>query len=77
MKQHPDLRFIQDNAPVYSARLTQEQLAMRGITPLRWPPGSPDLNPIEAVWQRIKQRLRACPDPPQTVSDLRAAVMEE
>jgi hypothetical protein len=50
---------------------------MRGISPLVWPPSSPDLNPIETIWQRIKQRRRTRPNPPRTVSDLRAAIMEE
>ncbi len=67
LKQHPELRFIQDNAPVHSARRTQEELEMRGITPLRWPPSSLDLNPIETAWQLIKQCLRARPTPPRTV----------
>ncbi|KAF9472939.1 hypothetical protein BDN70DRAFT_937804 [Pholiota conissans] len=39
------------------------------------PPSSPDLNPIERVWHELKHILRTLPHPPQTVNQLRAAVL--
>ena len=41
--------LYQDNAPVHSARLTQDWLQDRYIIPCKIPPYSPDLNPAEHV----------------------------
>jgi transposase len=51
------LVFIQDNAPAHSAKGTLAELAARGITVLWWPPNSPDLTPIEACWNWMKDYL--------------------
>ena len=34
-----------------------EWLREQGIQLIDWPPGSPDLNPIEEIWQVMKRRL--------------------
>ena len=41
------------------------------------PASSPDLNPIEHCWRYIKQRIRAYPQYPSTLTDLRVAVQQE
>ena len=38
---------MQDGAPAHSARNTKQYLKRKRIRELRWPPKSPDLNPIE------------------------------
>jgi hypothetical protein len=53
----PDLLFMQDNAPIHTSRLAREWLAEQGITVLEWPPYSPNLNPIEHVWFRLKKHV--------------------
>lgn len=53
----PDLQFIQDSAPGHAAALTLEDLQSRGIEPIYWPPYSPDLNPIEAIWDKMKDYI--------------------
>ena len=46
---------MQDNAPIHKSKVVMDFLAANGIPTLRWPPQSPDLNPIENIWGRVKQ----------------------
>ncbi|KAI1002046.1 hypothetical protein K3495_g6155, partial [Podosphaera aphanis] len=45
----PGLSVMQDNAPPHIAARAIEEFEERSITPVDWPPCSPDLNPIERV----------------------------
>lgn len=51
---HPKLQLMQDGALGHSAGETYRELAQRGIIPIFWPAYSSDLNPIEAVWNWMK-----------------------
>jgi transposase len=51
---NPGLILMEDDAPAHSAKETQDDLNERGIYPIFWPVFSPDLNPIETVWDRRK-----------------------
>jgi transposase len=59
LRMHPELVFMQDGAPGHSAAFTVEELGQRGIYPMFWPAFSPDLNPIEAVWNKMKDWIEA------------------
>ena len=48
------LVFMQDGAPSHTARRTREEMSRYGIQPIVWPSFSPDLNPIESVWDQMK-----------------------
>jgi len=54
MRTHPGLLFQQDNAPGHSAQFTKEMLEFYRIPTIWWPPNSPDLAPIENIWDEQK-----------------------
>lgn len=49
---------MQDGAPGHSATSTLQELQERGIRPIFWPAFSPDLNPIETVWNKMKDWIQ-------------------
>ena len=49
--------FMQDNARVHTSKLVMDWLDKQGYPVMTWPPYSPDLNPIEMVWHKIKQHI--------------------
>ena len=53
----PGLEFMQDNAPIHSAGLVRKWFQDHGIPVMEWPPYSPDLNPIEHAWARLKDTI--------------------
>jgi len=54
--------FQQDNAPCYKARSISNWFLEHDneFTVLKWPPQSPDLNPIEHLWDVVEQELHLC-----------------
>lgn len=49
--------FMQDNARVHVQGCTPAWLEKHGIWTIDWPPHSPDLNPIEHVWNALKRKI--------------------
>ena len=69
--------YQQDNAPAHSAVRVQRFLEDAGIRVLPWPSRSPDLNPIEHVWDAIARGINSRPDPAESQEQLRAWVLHE
>ena len=67
---------MQDNAKAHYAAATQKELEERQIQVIVWPPFSPDLNPIEMVWNWMKNYIQEHFEEQMGYDALRAAVME-
>lgn len=72
----PDFVLQQDNARPHTARLVTDYLQERNIEVLEWPANSPDLNPIEHLWDVLQRRLRDR-QAPENLDDLAEMLQEE
>ncbi|GFW14536.1 transposable element Tcb2 transposase [Trichonephila clavipes] len=62
--------FQQDNARPHTARVSQDFL--RHFQTLPWPARSPDLYPVEHMWDQLKRQMPSC----HSVHDLELAVQD-
>ena len=66
--------FQQGNARPHTAAVTQR--ALQSVDMLPWPARSPDLSPIEHVWDIIGRQIQRHPQPALTVTDLTDQVQQ-
>ncbi|GFT34372.1 DDE_3 domain-containing protein [Trichonephila clavipes] len=66
----PGAIFQQDNARPHTAKVAQDFL--RHLQTLPWPAHSPDLSPVEHVWDQLTRQMPSC----HSLHDLELAVQD-
>ena len=59
LRDRPDALVVMDNLGAHKAEKVREALDRAGLAHRYLPSYSPDLNPIEPAWSKLKARLRA------------------
>jgi transposase len=68
--------FQEDGAPCHTAKKAQAWGENHGIRVLPWPAQSPDMNPIEHVWDHMDRILRKIDPKPKNCEQVKLALTE-
>ena len=71
------LLYMDDNARPHRSRAVTGYLQSEAVTSVPWPALSPDLNPIEHIWNIVGRRILAREPPLQSIRQLEAALHRE
>ena len=67
--------FQHDNDPKHTAGIVKDWLKENNVETLNWPPFSPDLNPIEHLWDELERRMKK--HQPRNKDELKQALLLE
>jgi transposase len=70
MKIDRSLVFQQDNAKPHKGPKVMEWLKKQKFNYINWPPQSPDLSPIEMIWNVMKLKLKSLKPRPRSKGDI-------
>ncbi|GFX52137.1 transposable element Tc1 transposase [Trichonephila clavipes] len=73
----PDFIFMDENARPHRALAVEELLESEDTTQMDWPAYSPDLNPIEHVWDALGRRIAARLHHPENTQQFKQMLIEE
>jgi len=73
----PGFLLMDDNARPHSAQLVDDYLEGEDIRRMDWPARSPDLNPIEYIWDALGKAIASRHPPPRTIPELKTALLQE
>ena len=69
--------LMDDNARPHTVPAMQEYHERKGIERLDWPARSPDLKPIEHVWNSLQTAISARQGQPRSIQELGAMLVKE
>ncbi|GFX43955.1 transposable element Tcb2 transposase [Trichonephila clavipes] len=72
-----DFILMDDNSRLHRASLVEDSLYEEGIVRMEWPACSPDMNPIEHVWDALGRRVAGRQLPSQTLQEQEKSLLEE
>ena len=67
--------FMHDNDPKHISGLVKDWLKQKTIQTLPWPSFSPDLNPIESLWDELERRVKK--HQPKNLQELELLLTQE
>ncbi|GFT56103.1 transposable element Tcb1 transposase [Trichonephila clavipes] len=73
----PTFVLMDGNARHRTADIADDYLESEGIARMAWPAYSPDLNPIESLWDALGRAVSSFLPPPATLIELETALQEE
>ncbi|MDC9721134.1 MAG: transposase [Gammaproteobacteria bacterium] len=68
---------MNDNARPHRSRTVTDYLRGEAIPTLPWPACSPDMNPIDHIWDIIGRKVRERTPPVQTLNEINKALRQE
>ena len=69
--------YMDDNDRPHRSRAVTAYLQNEAITNLPWPAMSPDLNPLQHIWDMLGRGIQLIEPPVQTLQELEAALHRE
>lgn len=71
------VKVMEDGAPTHRSKAAQNFRSQNGLETFPHPAQSPDMNPIEHVWKRLKVLVNERPIQPENADMLWVALQEE
>jgi hypothetical protein len=76
MQRNGPVVFQQDSTRLYTARMTRACLAAANVNTMQWPAMSPDMNPMEHIWDVLGRNVRRHHAPQNSLQLTNALIAE-